>query len=665
RVARLEALSEALLAQAEGGGLGTADQTEVERVLPKLMAALDDGHFKVCAVAAAAAWAARVAISLAGLGAVQAALRAAPRAVEPALDKLMPLLFLKLCAAKESMRGAAEAALQGCALQFGADALLPALNRSLDAMKQPAAKVSVMEFAVLFIGEGKVAGVPLASLHLRQWVARGLALLLDKNAGVRRMAAKALGSLHDIDPPFIASCLAHASAAEALAFERALAAGLGTTGGAGGGGVGGAASRGPSPGALAEEGYVAGSSGGGGGAESVCSDDLAAAAGYSYDCAAAACGGSSGQPAAGSPGPHAGGGGGVPRGCEGGGDAYGLNGGYQQQQQPARHEAVLPAAGSSWGGSGYGAGGAVAHAGASPSAAAVAAPGGYDGGGGGLRGGSSGGGEAQRDVLGRPFAEPATPQQPCLDLPADAAGQARHLTVLVHRLQSRAGEDVLAELAACAEGAGQEAWDANFSKVLLAALAATKHASERVREAAFALVRRLAQHQPGQFGPVLDVVVQPLLLGCADPSREVLMAAHQALEALVDAMPPQRCLEALRFKLPTAEAVHSGTAVDGDVLCAAIRCLQRAAARAPPDELMALAPGALLPGLFAAFQHPRPDVRKVVVFCLVEMWLHIGESLTPYLSSLSTSQLKLLTIYYSRAQEAREAQQRRGDGRTG
>jgi hypothetical protein len=35
-------------------------------------------------------------------------------------------------------------------------------------------------------------------------------------------------------------------------------------------------------------------------------------------------------------------------------------------------------------------------------------------------------------------------------------------------------------------------------------------------------------------------------------------------------------------------------------------------------------------------------------------------SLTPYLSSLSTSQLKLLTIYYSRAQETVAAQQRRG-----
>jgi hypothetical protein len=61
--------------------------------------------------------------------------------------------------------------------------------------------------------------------------------------------------------------------------------------------------------------------------------------------------------------------------------------------------------------------------------------------------------------------------------------------------------------------------------VLLAALAATKHASERVREAAYGLLRQLAAHQAGHFGPVLDVVMQPLLLGCADPSREVRATA--------------------------------------------------------------------------------------------------------------------------------------------
>jgi len=47
----------------------------------------------------------------------------------------------------------------------------------------------------------------------------------------------------------------------------------------------------------------------------------------------------------------------------------------------------------------------------------------------------------------------------------DAGSQARHLTVLVHRLQSRPAEDVLAELAACASVLCRQAWEDNFSKV--------------------------------------------------------------------------------------------------------------------------------------------------------------------------------------------------------
>ena len=54
-----------------------------------------------------------------------------------------------------------------CALEIDADVLMPALNRSLDAMKQPAARVSVMEFVVLFMGVGRVAGLPTNTTHLR------------------------------------------------------------------------------------------------------------------------------------------------------------------------------------------------------------------------------------------------------------------------------------------------------------------------------------------------------------------------------------------------------------------------------------------------------------------------------------------------------------------
>lgn len=59
--------------------------------------------------------------------------------------------------------------------------------------------------------------------------------------------------------------------------------------------------------------------------------------------------------------------------------------------------------------------------------------------------------------------QPGTPGSPAR-VPSDAQGQSRYLTVLVHRLQSKPNEEVLADLAAAASSLGTEAWDANFSK---------------------------------------------------------------------------------------------------------------------------------------------------------------------------------------------------------
>jgi chemotaxis protein histidine kinase CheA len=165
----------------------------------------------------------------------------------------------------------------------------------------------------------------------------------------------------------------------------------------------------------------------------------------------------------------------------------------------------------------------------------------------------------------------------------DASSQARHLTVLVHRLQSRPAVDVLAELAACASVLCKQAWQDNFSKVrgvwgrsaskhhaasflrrthcvssqrrpltrqpvarvgagkpkscsvmwgcvlvwsarlqvLLAGMSAVQNGSETIRELAYLLVLALAQHHSHLFEPVLEVVLQPLLQGCGDDSREV------------------------------------------------------------------------------------------------------------------------------------------------
>lgn len=52
------------------------------------------------------------------------------------------------------------------------------------------------------------------------------------------------------------------------------------------------------------------------------------------------------------------------------------------------------------------------------------------------------------------------------------------------------------------------------------------------------------------------------------------MAAQQALDVLMQSMPPLRCVDILAHKLPSEAATTSGTAVDGEVLCATIRALQ-------------------------------------------------------------------------------------------
>eukprot|EP00775_Hariotina_reticulata_P009312 gene9312-9477_t len=535
RVEKMSVLAEVLTKQAEAAAPGEA-YSELEKVLPKLLAAADDPHFKV---------------SLAALAALQVCLNTAPHTLEATLDKLMPLLFLKLCGTKQSVRSAAEGALQACALRLDADSLLPALVRSLEAMKQPAARVSVMEFTVLFLGPGKVAGVPAATGQIRQWIGKNIPLLLDKNPNVRQMAGKALYTMLTIDSNSVAACLQHASAQEVMAVQRSLAesevAHQADEQAAGGSSIVGLMEQAGLPSwATTRSTWGTGDRGTG----STCS---------SLDMSTASHGAAAGGAAA-----------------EAGSLAAGMSELAIAGRQPGRHVPVYAAVSGSNPDGVVGAGGMMATA------------------------------------PGQPY---GVYNQPA---------------------------------------AMVEAWVDNFSKVLLAGLSTAQHTHEPIRELAYLLVLALAHHHGDLFEPVLDVVLQPLLQGCADSSREVLMAAQQALDVLMASMPPLRCMDILSHKLPSDAAISSGTAVEGDVLCATIRCLQLVCRQMPQADLLAVAPAQLLPGLFAAFQHSRPDVRKAVVFCLVDMWHAAGNGLTPYLASLSTSQLKLLTIYYNRTQHKQQ-----------
>mmetsp|Transcript_8031 Transcript_8031/g.24280 ORF Transcript_8031/g.24280 Transcript_8031/m.24280 type:complete len:93 (-) Transcript_8031:100-378(-) len=63
----------------------------------------------------------------------------------------------------------------------------------------------------------------------------------------------------------------------------------------------------------------------------------------------------------------------------------------------------------------------------------------------------------------------------------------------------------------------------------------------------------------------------------------------------------------------------------------------------------------VLPGVVAAFSNPDPDVRKAAVFCLVDVYMSLGEQAMPHLvKDLTPSQMKLVTIYIGRQQRERE-----------
>ncbi|KAB2018453.1 hypothetical protein ES319_D08G230400v1 [Gossypium barbadense] len=81
------------------------------------------------------------------------------------------------------------------------------------------------------------------------------------------------------------------------------------------------------------------------------------------------------------------------------------------------------------------------------------------------------------------------------------------------------------------------------------------------------------------------------------------------------------------------------------------RCLSLVG-RLSQEELMAQLPS-FLPSLFEAFGNQSADVRKTVVFCLVDIYIMLGKAFLPHLEGLNSTQLRLVTIYANRISQAR------------
>ncbi|KOO32683.1 clip-associating protein [Chrysochromulina tobinii] len=200
----------------------------------------------------------------------------------------------------------------------------------------------------------------------------------------------------------------------------------------------------------------------------------------------------------------------------------------------------------------------------------------------------------------------------------------------------------LQKMALCAP-ADAAVWVAHFEHALEAILRAMQATDEKIRELSMACMKDLLRSQAKRFKAFTEHVLLRLLAAGRDASRDVAAAAEDALELLLSLSDAHRCMAVL---VPVVMKEATPT------LQMAVRLQSKLVPRFSQLQLLAILPQ-VLPPLFEAFKNPNADVRKAVVFCLVDMYMVLGEQLTPHLAVLSTSQLKLVTIYINRTAKAR------------
>lgn len=141
----------------------------------------------------------------------------------------------------------------------------------------------------------------------------------------------------------------------------------------------------------------------------------------------------------------------------------------------------------------------------------------------------------------------------------------------------------------------------------------------------------------------VEIVVEKLLHVTKDSNPKVAIEAEHCLSIVMSEYDSFRCLSVIVPVLVTE---------DEKTLVNCINCLTKVVGRLSHDDLMAQLPS-FLPALFDAFSNQSADVRKTVVFCLVDIYIMLGKAFLPYLEGLNSTQLRLVTIYANRISQAR------------
>ncbi|KAI4319340.1 hypothetical protein MLD38_032947 [Melastoma candidum] len=186
-------------------------------------------------------------------------------------------------------------------------------------------------------------------------------------------------------------------------------------------------------------------------------------------------------------------------------------------------------------------------------------------------------------------------------------------------------------------------WAKFFNQILTIVVEVLDCADPVIRELALSLIIEMLKNQKTMMEDSVEIVIEKLLHVTKDSVPKVSNDAEHCLSVVLSQYDPFRCLSVI-VPLLVAE--------DEKTLVVCINCLTKVVGRLSQDELTTQLP-LFLPALFEAFGNQSADVRKTVVFCLVDIYIMLGKAFLPYLEGLNATQLKLVTIYANRISQAR------------
>ncbi|XP_010548720.1 PREDICTED: CLIP-associated protein-like isoform X2 [Tarenaya hassleriana] len=189
----------------------------------------------------------------------------------------------------------------------------------------------------------------------------------------------------------------------------------------------------------------------------------------------------------------------------------------------------------------------------------------------------------------------------------------------------------------------ESVWEKYFNQILTVVLEVLDDGDSSIRELALSLVAEMLKNQKGTMEDSIEIVIEKLLHVSKDAVPKVSSEADQCLTTMLSQYDPFRCLSVIVPLLVTE---------DEKTLVTCINCLTKLVGQLSQEELMAQLPS-FLPFLFEAFGNQSADVRKTVVFCLVDIYIMLGKEFEPFLEGLNSTQLRLVTIYANRISQAR------------